>query len=155
MRLLYRVGFGHHAFALPERAVVIDRPVAVPEFQDDLDRGVHHVARLGEIEPALLHLRRIKAEADAELIAPAGQVIARIGFDRDLKRMVIGEGADGGTKLDLFRDTRRFADDQFGWGLMLANPGFRKTELVGGFDLENIVIPSVAEGPLRPPAIGK
>src|SRR6185437_5562628 len=40
----------HHALADPERAVVIDRLLAVPQFEDQLDRRVHHLARLVEIE---------------------------------------------------------------------------------------------------------
>ncbi len=55
---------------------------------------MHHVARLGEIEPALLHVGGIEPEPDAKLIASLGQVVAGIGLDRDLKRMIIGARPD-------------------------------------------------------------
>ena len=88
-----------HRLALPERAVVVDRPLARPQLEDQVDGGVHHLAGLGEVEPAPLHLRRVEAEPDAEAIAAVGQVVAGIGLGRDLKRVVIGERAHGGAEL--------------------------------------------------------
>src|SRR6185312_238595 len=147
MRLLHRIGLRDHGFTDPERAVVIDRLLAVPQLEDQLDRGVHHFARLVEIETALLHLRPVEAETDAELIASMGQLIAGIGLDHDLQRMVIGDRPYRRAEADLGRPARRLADDELGRRLMLADPGDAEAELVGGDDLVDIAIPGVAQSP--------
>ncbi len=116
---------------------------------------MHHLARLGEVEAALLHVGRIEAEADAELVAPAGQVVAGIGLDRHLQRMVIGERPDRGAQADLLRQARRLADDELGRRLMLADPRLAEAKPVGGDDLVDVLGPGIARAALRPPTVGK
>ena len=126
MGALHGRALQHHLLAGPVGAIIIDGRVRVPQFQNQFNGGLDHAAGVCGVAPAPLHLSSMKAMADAQHVAACRQLIRGVGLQSDLDGMVIAEGTHAGAQANGLRQRRRLGDDQFGGGLMLADPGLVK-----------------------------
>ncbi len=149
----HRVGLGD----VPVLALVVEGLVRRPELQDDVERFARHLA-VGARHAVDVEHRPVAGQArggDAEVQAPARDVVEHGDPVRELGRVVIGQQEAAGTEADVLGLHQRLRDQQVGrgvrlprCGVMLADPGFSEAQLVEPADHLEIPFVAVLQGPL-------
>ncbi len=135
---------------MPVFALVIERLLGAPQLQDDVERFACHLAVLAGIAVDIEHrpVARQPARRHPEIEPALGEVVEHRDPVGELGRVMIGQKKAARGEADLLRFHQRLGDQQVGGGMrlpgrgmVLADPGLDKAQLVG--PAQGLKIPAV------------
>ncbi len=143
----HQIGFAD----LPVFAGIVERLLRGPQLEDDVERLARHLAVLAGIAVDVEHrpVARQPARGDAEIEPALRHVVEHRDAVGEFGRVVIGQQEAAGGEADFLGLHQRLGDQQVGrrvrfpgCGVVLADPGLGKTELVG--PAQGVEIPAMA-----------
>ena len=143
---------------VPVLALVLERPVVLPDLQDDVQGFARHVPVFAvvAIDVEQRPVAGQAAGAHAEQEAPLGDVVEVCHSVRQLGGMVERQQVRAGAQLDALRLHQRLGDQQVGRrnglpgrGEMFSDPGFVKAQLVAQGQVFQVPLVGVVDVPFR------
>ncbi len=143
----HQLGAGH----VPVFAGVVERLLFGPQPQNDVERLAGHLAVLAGVAVDVEHrpVARQPARGDAEIEPALRQMVEHRDPVGELGRVVIGQQETARREADPARLHQRLGDQEIGRrvrlprrGVVLADPGFGKAQLVG--PAQRLQIPAMA-----------